>query len=268
MSHVEEYAPAVRRNVGPDETVAANRRWWEDNADDYQAEHGAFLDAGFVWGPEGLTEEDAGLLGDVRGARQLEAGCGAARCTQWLVARGAHAVGVDIAFRQLRHSRLADPPDAPTPVAQADARVLPFADGAFDTVFSTYGALQFVADSAAATAECARVLRPGGRFVFSVTHPIRWSFLDDPGERGLVACHPYFDRTPYVEQDPDGTVTYVEHHRTVGDRVREITAAGLRLVDLVEPEWPAGSEHGWDAWSRERGEIIPGTAIFICERVR
>ena len=197
----------------------------------------------------------------------LEAGCGAARCTQWLATQGACAVGVDIAFRQLQHSRLADPADAPTPVVQADARVLPFADGAFDTVFSTYGALQFVADSAGVTAECARVLRPGGRFVFSVTHPIRWSFLDDPGERGLVACHPYFDRTPYVEQDPDGTVTYAEHHRTAGDRVREITAAGLRLTDLVEPEWPEDDEHAWDAWSGERGRIIPGTAIFVCERI-
>ncbi|HEY3682519.1 MAG TPA: class I SAM-dependent methyltransferase [Streptosporangiaceae bacterium] len=264
-----EHPPAARRAVSPEATAAANRRWWEGNADDYQAEHGAFLDRGFVWGPEGLTEEDAGLLGDVRGVRALEAGCGAARCTQWLAARGAHAVGVDIAFRQLQHSRLADDPGAPpTPVAQADARFLPFADAVFDLVFSTYGALQFVADSATVMAECARVLRPGGRFVFSVTHPIRWSFLDDPGERGLVACHSYFDRTPYVEQDPDGTVTYAEHHRTIGDRVREATAAGLRLLDLVEPEWPAGDDRSWDAWSRTRGELIPGTAIFVCARVR
>ena len=250
--------------------MAANRRWWEDNADDYQAEHGAFLDAGgFVWGPEGLTEAAAGLLGDVRGARVLETGCGAARCTAWLTGRGAHAVGVDIAWRQLQHSRLADGPDGPgTPVAQADARALPFADATFDAVFAAYGAPQFVADSAAATAEYARVLRPGGRLVFSVTHPIRWCFLDDPGERGLVACHSYFDRTPYVEQDPDGTVTYVEHHRTLGDRVREITAAGLRLLDLVEPEWPAERTGAWDAWSPARGRIIPGTAIFVCERAR
>ncbi len=50
----------------------------------------------------------------------------------------------------------------------------------------------------------------------------------------------YFDRTPYVEQDETGAATYVEHHRTLGDRVREISAAGLVLVDLVEPEWPDG----------------------------
>ncbi len=33
--------------------------------------------------------------------------------------------------------------------------------------------------------EVARVLRPGGRWVFSVTHPVRWAFPDDPGPAGL-----------------------------------------------------------------------------------
>ena len=86
--------------------------------------------------------------------------------------------------------------------------------------------------------EVFRVLRPGGRWVFSVTHPMRWIFLDDPGEGGLVAVHSYFDRRPYVETDASGETTYVEQHRTLGDRVREIVGAGFVLRDIVEPEWP------------------------------
>jgi arsenite methyltransferase len=43
----------------------------------------------------------------------------------------------------------------------ADAAHLPFADGAFDFVCSN-GALNLVFDKAAAFAELARVLRPGG----------------------------------------------------------------------------------------------------------
>jgi hypothetical protein len=76
----------------------------------------------------------------------------------------------------------------------------------------------------------------------------------------------YFDRTPYVEQDEAGRATYVEHHRTVGDRVREITAAGLVLVDLVEPEWPDGHEEAWGGWSPLRGRLVPGTSIFVCTK--
>ena len=59
---------------------------------------------------------------------------------------------------------------------------------------------------------------------------------------------------------------YVEHHRTLGDRVRDVVAGGFRLVDLVEPEWPAWNTQEWGGWSPLRGNLIPGTAIFVCER--
>jgi SAM-dependent methyltransferase len=150
------------------------------------------------------------------------------------------------------------------PLVCADAAALPFRDEIFDLACSAYGALPFVADSAAVQREVARVLRPGGRWVFAVSHPVRWSFPDDPGPEGLVAAASYWDRRPYVEQDEAGRATYVEHHRTLGDRVREVVAAGLRLVNLVEPEWPDGLERAWGGWSPLRGRVIPGTAIFVC----
>jgi hypothetical protein len=73
----------------------------------------------------------------------------------------------------------------------------------------------------------------------------------------------YFDRTPYVEVDEAGEASYVEHHRTLGDRVRELVAAGLVLQDLVEPEWPEGHDREWGQWSPLRGRLMPGTAIFV-----
>jgi len=102
--------------------------------------------------------------------------------------------------------------------------------------------------------------------VFSVTHPVRWIFLDEPDETGLYAVTSYFDRTPYVERDGSGTATYVEHHRTLGDRIRELVGAGFTLVDLIEPEWPEGHDRVWGQWSPLRGRIFPGTAIFVAVR--
>lgn len=126
--------------------------------------------------------------------------------------------------------------------------------------------MPFVADPVKVFREVRRVLRPGGRWVFSVTHPIRWAFPDEPGPEGLTATVPYFDRTPYVEQDEEGNALYVEHHRTVGDRVRDVVAGGFRLVDLVEPEWPEWNTQEWGGWSPLRGRLLPGTAIFVCVR--
>lgn len=180
-------------------------------------------------------------------------------------------MALDLSFRQLQHARRIDEHHPSTslprvPLVQADAGALPFADGAFDLACSAYGALPFVADPVLVLREVRRVLRPGGRFVFSATHPMRWAFPDEPGPEGLTVAASYFDRTPYVEQDEQGRAVYVEHHRTLGDRVRDVVAGGFRLVDLVEPEWPAWNTQEWGGWSPLRGSLIPGTAIFVCER--
>ncbi|MFG2300809.1 class I SAM-dependent methyltransferase [Actinacidiphila glaucinigra] len=263
-----EEPEATRRVADDTESSRANRGWWDRNADEYQSDHGEFLgDSDFVWGPEGATEDELRLLGPAAGldgARILEIGAGAAQCSRWLAAHGARPVALDLSHRQLQHARRIDDGHSPFPLVQADAGVLPFADASFDHACSAYGALPFIADTARVMREVRRVLRPGGRWVFSVTHPVRWAFPDEPGPEGLTASASYFDRTPYVEQDENGHAVYVEHHRTLGDRVRELSAAGFRLVDLVEPEWPAWNTAEWGGWSPQRGRVIPGTAIFVC----
>ena len=266
---VPEQAPdeprAGYRAVPPGASVRANRRYWDDDAPRYVVEHGDFLGAGpdgdLVWGPEGLRESQAGLLGDVDGRRVLDVGCGGAQSTRWLASRGAQVAGFDLSAGMLRAGR-----GRPVPLVQADATRLPFADASFDLASSAYGAVPFVDDPARVMREVARVLRPGGRWVFSLTHPVRWAFPDDPGEHGLTATRSYFDRTPYRETDEDGTVTYAEHHRTLGDRVRDLVAAGFVLEDLVEPEWPEGHDQVWGGWSPLRGRLLPGTVVLVTRR--
>jgi SAM-dependent methyltransferase len=260
--------PVIRRPVTDAEARTASLRWWDADADTYLAEHGDFLgQVELRWCPEGLREEQARLLGDVAGARVLELGCGAAAGARWLRTQGATVVGLDLSARMLRHACAgAARTGVRVPLVQADALALPFPDGSFDVVFTAFGAVPFVADSAALMREVARVLRDGGRWVFAVTHPMRWIFLDDPGERGLVAVHSYFDRRPYVEQDSRGEATYVEQHRTLGDRIRELVAAGFVVTDLVEPDWPEGHERTWGQWSPLRGRLFPGTAIFVADK--
>lgn len=257
-----------RRPVDESESLRANRAEWDGYADEYQATHGEFLgDSGFLWGPEGVREDSVNALGDVAGRDVLELGSGAGQCSRWVLVRGGRPVGLDVSLRQLQHSRRIDDQDhLHVPVVCAGAADLPFRDNSFDIVFSAFGALQFIADAESLIGGIARILRPGGRLAFSVTHPTRWMFPDDPGEEGLTATQSYWDRTPYVEvDDASGETRYVEHHRTLGDWVRALASAGFALRDLVEPEWPADHDRVWGGWSRTRGLLTPGTAIYVAD---
>ncbi len=264
----------------PDAIVTANRRYWDAWAPGYQREHAPFLaglrsawrpdasapsadpgdlPAAFVWCPEGVDESDARLLGTVAGRDVLEVGAGAAQCSRWLRHEGARVVALDLSVVMLAFA------PASLPRVQADAGALPLADSSFDIACSAFGALPFTPHADRVFTEVSRVLRPGGRWVFSVSHPLRWALPDDPGPGGLEITRSYFDRRPYVEFDEDGATDYAEFHRTVGDWVRLLVGTGFRVLDIVEPTWPEDLHAEWGGWSPLRGALVPGTAIFCCE---
>jgi SAM-dependent methyltransferase len=258
----------ARRAVTSAESAAASSAWWDADADGYHAEHGEFLGVSeFVWCPESLREDDVQLLGDVAGRAILEVGCGSAPCARWLADHGARVAAFDLSAGMLRYAAAAnEATGTAVPLVRADAERIPFATASFDAACSAFGAVPFVRDLDRLLGEVARVVRPGGQWVFAVTHPMRWIFPDDPTENGLRVIQSYFDRTPYLEVDADGQPTYVEFHRTLGDYVTALTGAGFVIEGLVEPEWPEGLDNEWGQWSPLRGALFPGTVIFRCRR--
>jgi hypothetical protein len=47
--------------------------------------------------------------------------------------------------------------------------------------------------------------------------------------------------------------------------VHALSTHGFRLLELLEPEWPEDHERTWGGWSRVRGLLTPGTAIFVAD---
>jgi 2-polyprenyl-3-methyl-5-hydroxy-6-metoxy-1,4-benzoquinol methylase/uncharacterized protein YbaR (Trm112 family) len=94
----------------------------------------------------------------------LDIGCNWGRWTISAARAGYRAVGVDPSFEAIVAARrIARQLGVQARYAVADTRRLPFADGAFDVVFS-YGVLQHLskADVAAAVAEIGRTAKAGG----------------------------------------------------------------------------------------------------------
>ncbi len=90
---------------------------------------------------------------------------------------------------------------------QADALHLPFEEAAFDVVCCQFGAM-FFPDRVAGYAEARRVLRAGGRFVFSVWDRIEENAFADDVTRAVASVFPhdpprFLARTPHGYHDVD-----------------------------------------------------------------
>src|SRR6184192_2153453 len=72
---------------------------------------------------------------------------------------------------------------------QADAQALPFDDAAFDAVACQFGVM-FFPDKVRAFAEARRVLRAGGRFVFSVWDRLERNQLSSLVSEAVAARFP------------------------------------------------------------------------------
>lgn len=238
------------------------RRLWDAWADDYQ--DAADIHVTLQWGIDGPKEADIGLLGALDGRDVLVMGCGGGQGTVWAAERGANALGVDLSAEQLSFARsLADDRGAPAEFAQGDVTDLGFlADESRDVVVSAY-ALQWVPDLAAAFAEAHRVLRPGGRFVCSMPHPMYE--ITSADSREVVAS--YFDTGRDEKGEYDGIEMATYRHR-VSDVFEMLRGAGFRVDRLLEPGSSDPGDYETDAFGFDPDLMadVPPSVVFAADK--
>ena len=114
---------------------------------------------------QGWRRQAIRLLEDKAQGDVLDLCAGTLDLTEMLIERGAKSVvSVDFSEQMLDVGAQKLDPEAPFRCVVADARCLPLEDNSVDAILCAFG-LRNVPEVEKAIAECARVLRPGGRMV-------------------------------------------------------------------------------------------------------
>ncbi|MFI8414087.1 class I SAM-dependent methyltransferase [Paeniglutamicibacter gangotriensis] len=171
------------------------------------------------------------LVGDARNRRILDAGCGSGPLTKALGSRGAIMTGFDASKEMIRLARQRLGDEADLSVADL-AQPLPFEDDRFDDVVASL-VFHYLPDWVSPLKEIRRVLRPGGRLIMSVNHPLLYP-LTNPGKG-------YFNLTKYSDEHTfngqPGTLTY--WHRPLHAMTDAFSKAGFHIETVSEPPYSA-----------------------------
>jgi SAM-dependent methyltransferase len=237
----------------PDDPWERNAQWWQDKfTDGVDAEY-----------EEQILPIVEGYLGGF--GRILDVGTGEGQVARRLAAHGAGPViGLDPTRAQLR---AATSRGGGVRYARAAAERLPVATASIDAVVACL-VFEHLPDHGAPLREIARVLRPGGRFVLLLNHPL----LQTPGS-GWIDDHileeQYWRVGPYLvddvsleELEPGVVLPFV--HRPLGRYINTMIESGLRLSRMDEPAPPPGflaRAHEYAA-----AASIPRLLVLVAER--
>jgi SAM-dependent methyltransferase len=223
-----------------------NRRWWDADADDYQAVHHADI-SNPAWGAYRIPESELGVLGDLSGLAVLELGCGGAQASLAFTTPTTRAVGLDQSDGQLRHAAAhVSAARRRIPLVCASATAVPFRAGSFDVVFCDHGAMSFC-DPRVTVPEVARVLRPGGLLAFSISTLLHNTCFppEDPDAAVTTELQqPMFGARAF--DWGDGTIDFQMLH---SDWIRLFRSHGFEILELLELRPPADAATGYDGFA-------------------
>ncbi|KVF73189.1 SAM-dependent methyltransferase [Burkholderia sp. FL-7-2-10-S1-D7] len=160
----------------------------------------------------------------------LETAAGSGVVTRALASRlgpGVRYVVTDLNQPMLDYAVTRQGADSRIEWRQADALALPFEDASFEVVCCQFGAM-FFPDRVAGYAEARRVLRPGGRFVFSVWDRIEENVFADEVTQAVAALFPH-DPPRFLARTPHG------YHDVALIR-DDLRRAGFADVDIATRE--------------------------------
>lgn len=226
------------------------RRSWNLATRNHNAHKGDQI-ARFRAGFEPLFPAELELLGPLTNKSLVHLQCNAGQDTLSLARHGAECTGIDLSDEAIAFARQLSAGTA-IPATFVESELLAWlgsTDQRFDLAFSSYGAVPWIRDLAAWASGIARVLKPGGAFVYVEFHPLVWSIDAD----ARLSKDDYFQREPFVDPVGDyvaqagaalgavevgptetNAIPATSWQHTLAEIVEALVHAGLQLERFVE----------------------------------
>jgi SAM-dependent methyltransferase len=196
--------------------------------------------------------------------RLLDVGTGEGQLARVGAGLGISVVGVDPTWAQ---TEVAAQRGGGPVYARAEAAALPFADASFDGVLACL-VFEHIAAVDQAISEVARVLEPGGRFLFLLNHPLLQTpdsgWIDDTVlEEQYWRIGPYLLESDVIEEvEKNVFIPFV--HRPMSRYINAMAANRLHLIEMQEPPPPAGFLA--KAADYSMADTIPRLLLLLAEK--
>ncbi len=228
---------------------------YDEFAEAYTAENADSLMNAYYERPAALA-----LAGDVAGRRILDVGCGSGPLSAALRDQGAVVTGIDQSAGMLAQARRLVGEDVDLRVADL-AEPLPFGDAEFDDVMASL-VLHYLRDWAPTLAELRRVLKPGGRLIASVNHPMMVNVTHRHEGPRPDYFEPYTWTDEFELHGRKARMTF--WNKPLHAMTDAFTAAGFRIAAISEPH-PVPAARELFPGDFELLDTFPSFLFFVLE---
>jgi ubiquinone/menaquinone biosynthesis C-methylase UbiE len=233
------------------------------------------------YGPLCAGEDKLMLLGNLRGKKVLDLGCGAGQNAIALARQGANVTGIDFSAAQIAQARIlaGQRRFKINFMAEDISRRLPLADSHFDLIISAC-AIAFVKNIDKAFREAFRLLKAGGKFVLSDMYPLQY-ILDENDDK--LSFNHTFPHKPILlkwnwdfganEGFPEEALkAHFQHYvRSLSAYHNALTEAGFVVERMLEPKSTLNTPHkgfSREIWKEYKyiASHLPITFIMVCRK--
>jgi len=196
--------------------------------------------AGFLDGKSSLNNIEMGLLGDIQGKSILHLQCHFGQDSILLSRMGAKVTGVDLADKAIDSARqFADQTKSDAQFICCDIYNLHMhLSEQFDIVYTSYGVIGWLPDLNKLAQLISNFLKPNGKLVFVVFHPLVWMF-DDNFEK---IAYSYFnsgaieetESGTYADKEADISQSYVVWNHSLSEVLNSLISNGLIIESMDE----------------------------------